>query len=182
MKEVFKDIPGYEGLYQVSENGKVLALEREVKNKHNKTHIRKGHLKAIRESKKGYLRTSLTDSNGILKTVSIHRLVALTFLKKETDSRNQINHIDGNKENNHFSNLEWCTAQENLKHALDTGLRSNKLKPEFKGYNHKKSKLTKENVDYIKTSDLSLRKLASMFGVHHSIIWGIRNNKRYVMK
>lgn len=183
MKEVFKDIPGYEGLYQVSESGRVvLALERIVNGKNNTKHVRKQKVKAQREDRNGYYRTSLTDSEGILRTVHVHRLVALAFIPKVDTFREHVNHKDGIKKNNHYSNLEWCTPRENLIHALETGLRTNKLKPKFKGYNHKKSKLTKENLEFILGSDLSLRKLASMFGVHHSIIWGIRNNKRYVMK
>lgn len=69
---------------------------------------------------KGYPHVSLYD-NRKRKSVTIHRLVADAFVDNP-DNKPQVNHIDGNKYNNNYTNLEWCTASENMQHAFDTGL------------------------------------------------------------
>lgn len=95
--------------YYVNEDG-------EVKNgKTNKI------IKGVK-TKNGYLRVGI---NG--KLIRVHRLVAEAFLEKEI-GKTQINHKDGNKENNKASNLEWCTPSENIKHAFDNGLK----KPDYR--------------------------------------------------
>lgn len=68
-------------------------------------------------SKKGYLRIEL-GKNGIAIAYSIHRLVATAFIPNP-ENKTQVNHIDGNKKNNHVENLEWATAKENVRHSLD---------------------------------------------------------------
>ncbi len=70
--------------------------------------------------KKGYARVGLM-INGKLTTKKVHRLVCEMF-KENPYNKPQVNHIDGNKLNNHIDNLEWCTAKENTKHAIDNGL------------------------------------------------------------
>lgn len=77
-----------------------------------------------REDKDGYLRVGLAIKSKT-KYFYVHRLVAQTFLSNPNDLP-QVNHKDGNKKNNHYSNLEWCTIQENNLHALRTGLRNMK--------------------------------------------------------
>lgn len=69
----------------------------------------------------GYLRVTLTDDEGATKDFSIHRLVAFSFLREDTE-RSYVNHIDGNKLNNNVKNLEWVTASENNIHAYTEGL------------------------------------------------------------
>lgn len=70
----------------------------------------------------GYIATTLYP-NGKSTRVRIHRLVAMLFIgMPPDDEHNSVNHKDGNKQNNHYSNLEWCTVYENNKHARDTGL------------------------------------------------------------
>ena len=70
----------------------------------------------------GYLKVGLADGKGGHTQLSIHALVARHFLPNPYDHK-QVNHIDGNKENNHMSNLEWVSASQNIQHALETGLR-----------------------------------------------------------
>jgi len=106
MEETWKDIKDFEGLYKVSNLGR-------IKNNSNK-------FKKLRLFKNGYLYVGLWNK-GISKTLLVHRLVALHFIHNP-ESKKQVNHIDGNKENNAICNLEWCTRQENKVHAVKNGL------------------------------------------------------------
>ena len=112
----YKDIPNFEGLYKVSNTGRIKALTRIVK-------MPKGGVKKIKEhypklsiTKKGYLKVMLTDKNGIRKGFFVHRLVAKCFIYK---SNLQVNHKDKNKQNNNVSNLEYVTNRENVIHSID---------------------------------------------------------------
>lgn len=121
MGEVWKDVVGYEGLYEVSSHGRV----RTHKNKttYSDLHgIRKWKQRILKE-KNPLGRDARVDlwSSGKPKTFLIHRLVALAFIPK-IEGKNSINHIDGNPRNNYVSNLEWCDHKENNNHAFDTGL------------------------------------------------------------
>lgn len=124
-KEVWKFIDGYDGLYAISNFGK-------VKN------IKTG--KELATQYDGRYKTLQLSKNGIHKKNYIHRLIAVAFIPNESGKK-CINHIDGNKTNNNISNLEWVTHSENNKHAMKTGL--NKAP---KGSNQNFSKLTNENV------------------------------------
>lgn len=73
--------------------------------------------------KNGYISFNITLPSGKKKRLYAHRLVGLNYLPKPIKNKNQINHIDGNKLNNHFTNLEWATASENQQHALENELR-----------------------------------------------------------
>ena len=119
MNEIWKDIKGYEGKYQISNMGRIKSLSREhaicVFNKVNikifsKDRIIKGH-----KDKDGYLMVSLP-FEGRYKNFKIHRLVAFAFLDK-IEGKNIINHKNGKKDDNRVENLEWCTNSENLYHA-----------------------------------------------------------------
>ena len=86
--------------------------------------IRKHALLNQRIDKDGYLRVYISG-----KLMPLHRVVAITFLPyNENYMSLQVNHIDGNKMNNHYSNLEWCTCEENIKHAVSNNLRANNEK------------------------------------------------------
>jgi len=79
----------------------------------------------------GYVQVAPT-CNGIRKTLRLHRLVAEAFIPP-IEGKLQVNHIDGDKENNFPNNLEWCTASENIQHAFDTGLN---IPPDRRGSGH----------------------------------------------
>lgn len=80
--------------------------------------------KQVRESSEKIEKHGMYQSVSIRgKTYSVHQLVALVFIPK-IDGKNHVNHIDGNRSNNHVSNLEWVSNQENVNHAWDTGLRT----------------------------------------------------------
>lgn len=100
MKEIFKDIKDYEGIYQVSNLGRIKSLQN-----YRKNNILKPKMK------KGYYQVGLRKNNK-RKWYSVHRLVAQTFLPNENNLP-QVNHRDENKLNNNVSNLEWCNASYN---------------------------------------------------------------------
>ena len=112
MEEIWKDIEGYEGLYQVSNNGFIRSLDkfdsigRRIKGKHIKT----------QESRFGYYRVSLC-REGKVTTHSVHRLVAQTFIPN-TDNKPEIDHINTNRTDNRVENLRWVTRKENNENPL----------------------------------------------------------------
>lgn len=106
--EIFKEIQGYGGLYQVSNYGRVKSLKRK---KHRIIEGRLSH---------GYKRVRLVKSKDDWQDVFVHRLVCTAFIPN-THNKPNVNHKDFNRSNNHISNLEWCTQYENIKHSIDHG-------------------------------------------------------------
>lgn len=118
--EIWKPIKGYEGIYEVSNLGRIKSLERKVHAdfKFGKTRTYKERI--LKPGiVNGYQQVKLRDNSN--KIVYVHRLVAETFINNPNNYKT-INHIDGNKQNNCVDNLEWCTQKENVRHALETGL------------------------------------------------------------
>lgn len=119
-EEIWKDIPGYEDLYQASNLGRIRSIPRKGTKTKN-IHIIKYNTK----NSKHYCHCGLC-KNGKSKTISVHRIIALTFMPNP-DNLPQVNHIDGNKENNKVSNLEWISNLENIKHSYKIGLRKEQV-------------------------------------------------------
>lgn len=118
--EEWMTIEGYGGAYQVSNHGNVKSVERTVIRSNGRPyHITERMMKPVIDNK-GYVRVHLND-NGKTKFVPVHRLVAMAFVEN-AEHKPQVNHIDGNKTNNSFDNLEWCTNGENQIHAYKIGL------------------------------------------------------------
>ena len=112
--EIWKDIKGYEGLYQVSSFGRVKSLQgRGAKERLLKTFFTGG-----------YFRVTLCNQTG-RRNHLVHRLVAGAFLSNQ-NHKEEVNHIDGNKRNNSVENLEWTTRAENMQHAYNTSPRKYK--------------------------------------------------------
>lgn len=131
--EEWEDVEGYEGSYQVSNLGRVKSLERTIYIGDKKRVLRNKILK-LHTNSHGYLGINLHKDKKI-KRFSVHQLVARTAIKN-SKNRKEVNHKDGNKLNNHYTNLEWCTRSENVKHSYKTGLtpnRSGKNNPNYKG-------------------------------------------------
>lgn len=123
--ENWKDIKGFEGLYQVSDLGNVRSLDREIsyiqKNQYGEKQAvkrLKGRLLSPRATKGGYLRVQLCNQD-----YYIHRLVCNNFIRP-LKPKEEINHIDGNKKNNRLDNLEIVSRIENQNHAIDNNLSS----------------------------------------------------------
>lgn len=115
--EIWKDVIGYEGYYQVSSIGRVRSVTRMVKNsRDNSTKIHNGKILKNKKCTNGYLSISLS-KNGIVSYKLIHRLVAGAFLKNENNNPH-VNHIDFNRRNNNIENLEWCTVSQNIQHSM----------------------------------------------------------------
>lgn len=120
MEEIWKDIKDYEGLYQVSNYGRVKSMERTVKGLKGNKKIKSRIMKESK-NKFGYSRVSLYKL-GKTKNFQIHRLVAQAFIPNPLELP-QVNHIDGNKDNNSVNNLEWITNRDNVIHAYKNNLR-----------------------------------------------------------
>lgn len=131
--EIWKDIKGYEGLYQVSNLGRIKSFSK------RKELIRKP---TKNKKRNGYLEISLFKNNKE-KRFKVHRLVAEAFIPNP-ENKEEVNHIDGNKSNNNKNNLEWVTDKENKEHAWKNGLMNS---------NHKKVKIicneTKEEFESV---------------------------------
>ena len=112
LEEIWKDIKGYEGLYQVSNLGRVKSLKY---HRGSREQILKPKI-----TKDGYYETALCH-NKKYKYIRTHRLVAMAFCKNPYNKL-EVNHKDGNKLNNYADNLEWVTSSENHKHAYKIGL------------------------------------------------------------
>lgn len=120
MEEIWKDIKDYEDIYQVSNLGNVKSKTRVVNRKYQGQIIPQivyGQEMSFVIHKKGYLRVWLA-KNGKRKSYMVHRLVAEAFIPN-VDNKPEVNHIDGNKQNNSVDNLEWVTGSENVVHSFE---------------------------------------------------------------
>lgn len=118
MDEVWKDVEGYEGLYQISNKGRLRHL--------GSQRYPGVRIKTLRTNQDGYYRMQLSKHHKS-KGRFIHRLVALAFIPNP-ENKPEVNHINGDKLDNRVENLEWCTNLENIRHAWKNGL--------VKGQNH----------------------------------------------
>ncbi|MDT9337789.1 NUMOD4 domain-containing protein [Clostridium perfringens] len=129
VSEEWRDIEGYEGLYQISSLGKVNSL--------NYNNSKKEKLLKPVKYNSGYLIVCLY-KNGIMKRIPVHRLVALAFIPN-FENKPYVNHKDENKSNNTLENLEWCTAKENANYGTRNE-RLGKNQPKVKKKNNGNSK------------------------------------------
>lgn len=163
---MWKPIKNYEGLYEVSNLGRIKSLEKNRPGQSNSAMLKK-----LSKSSNGYFKTSLY-KNGKSKTFAIHRLVIESFTGV---SRLQVNHKDGRKENNNLNNLEYCTQRENVKHAIDIGLRNNK------GERNVKAKLNEKQIKEIRRNKNreTAQELSKRYNVFLSTIYKIVNGETW---
>ena len=122
MKEIWKDIKGYEGLYQVSSLGRIKSLERVDSNNH-RVHER---ILKLRHNEHGYYECALC-KEGKQKKLKVHRLVADAFIPN-VNNYPVVNHKDEVRDNNIVDNLEWCTHKYNINYGTAQKRKSDKLK------------------------------------------------------
>ena len=129
MVEEWRDIPGFDGDYQVSTTGIVKSYKRSARGKILKQY----------EDRYGYLKVVLY-KNDKPHYFTVHRLVAMTFLPK-MEGENSVDHIDFNRKNNNLENLRWCTEKENTKHSYDAGRLSSRKPMPIIGISPKGNKM-----------------------------------------
>lgn len=144
--EIWKPVVGFEGIYEVSNIGRVKLLYREYyPGDYPTKRVMKNKILDIRIRPDGYLTVWLSKQMRDGKHYFIHRLVSEAFINNFLNKK-EVNHIDGHKTNNFVSNLEWATRSENIQHAVDNGL----IKPR-KGADNKNSRVlldTKTGIFY----------------------------------
>ena len=171
MEEIWKDIKDYAGLYQVSNFGRVKALEKKrLCNQFGGFCISKEKIMKFGIDKNGYYLINLSKNNKT-STKRVSRIVAETFISNP-DNFPQVNHINGIKTDNNASNLEWCTDNENKKHAFRTGLKSHI------GIKNPATNLTEDNVREIRKLKgvMSYPKIAKQFNTTEDAVYYIINN------
>ena len=170
--EIWLDIKGYEGSYQVSSLGRVKSLARVIEYRKGIYGNKKEIILKTFKDRKGYLKYKLC-KNGKEKSVISHRLVALAFLHN-LNQKPEVNHINGIKDDNRLENLEWCTSSENTIHALNE-----KLKIPQKVSEHGMSKLTEEKVLEIRLigRTKTTKELGKMYNVDRTLISKVLLNK-----
>ncbi|WP_434577546.1 NUMOD4 motif-containing HNH endonuclease [Pseudomonas sp. Z1-6] len=174
MQEVWKDVLGLEGAYQVSNIGRVRSLDRMCVGPTGRTRRRQGALMK-QTLDKGYFLVSLFSPEG--KTLRrVHRLVAEAFHGAPPEDA-VVNHLDGDKTNNNASNLEWTTVQGNTAHSYETGLQVGR-----KGAAHHNTRISEESVRAIVQRLVAgdyQSVIASDFGVGQAQISLINLGKRW---
>lgn len=175
--EIWKDVLGYEGKYQVSNIGRVKSIPRIRKGNRNAVWITKEKILSFSQHNCGYRHVTLF-MNGQRTTIFIHILVASAF-HCNPDNKPQVNHINGIKSDNRVENVEWSTSSENGKHAYRMGLQKAR-----KGVNNEQCKLTFEQVGMIReeyaSGSATQKDIALKYGVSDSRICNIVNFKARV--
>lgn len=178
-REVWRNIKGYEGIYQVSNYGNIKSLERFfIKNRKGGKSRMAVYLPEKIKNKNynpnGYLNMYLWDK-GYSEHVLIHRIVAIYFIPN-IDNHPQVLHKDDNPKNARWDNLEWGTQSKNIQDAANRGRG-------FRGSKNGMAKLKDEDIPHIRkliSEGVPSRKIAKMFGVTKTPILWIRNNKSWI--
>lgn len=173
--EIWKPVLGYEHIYVVSNKGVIKSIDHVVQHKDGKKRLQVGRLLKTCVSFKGYVQVSLS-SNGKRFHTGVHRIVAISFIENP-HKKSQVNHKDGNKLNNHVSNLEWCTNRENQIHAI-----KNNLIKHNTCQNHHMSKLSNAdvlNIRQLHINNIRAAELSRTYNISQTAISNILKRKTY---
>lgn len=173
-KEKWIDIKGYEGRYQISNQGRVKSLSREFQiSFEKKARSVRGKILNMTPNTNGYLRVFLSKHSQV-KTHYVHRLVAQHFCPQGI-GQVEVNHINGDKLNNSVDNLEWCTKHENLHHAFDNNLCKWGEQSNLRSLTEKQvHEIRREIFKGVKVSEI-----ANKFLVSESTIFRIKSGKTW---
>lgn len=174
-EEIWKDIPNFEGYYQASTKGRIRSVKRTVKHKDGKVTVFKGRVLKSSLNKKGYPMVYLSKDCKKF-TRAVHRFIALTFIQNPY-KYDQVNHINGIKEDNRIENLEWCNNQQNCAHAHKNGLVNS-----ARGENSGNVKLKRWQVIFIidsYPSQFSAKEICSLFDIHRGEPSGLIRGKSW---
>lgn len=173
--EIWKDIIGFEGYYQISNYGRIKTLERTIfsgSTKMTAMKIEEAVMRSVLNKTTGYLQTCLR-KNGQLSKNTVHRLVGIYFVENPFN-KPLINHLDGDKQNNYWRNLEWATYSENSIHSYALGLSKS-------GNSHYNTVVPIEDVHKImlrRRNGESAISIANEYGVGDKQIYAICAGKR----
>lgn len=173
-KEIWKEVDGYNGVYFVSNLGRVKSVDHFCENRKG-SGKQTGRVLKLSKSRKGYLMVSLSKNKTKFHT-GAHRLVAKAFIDNHLNKQ-QVNHIDCDKENNNVSNLEWCTNLENRRHAQE----NNRDNPNY-GEDHHNSKLTNKQVveaRKLREKGYTMNELAIKYNISKTAMCKIVNRITY---
>lgn len=177
MKEIWKDIKGIP-FYQVSNLGNIRVVEHTIIRSNGKPLTIKTQIRKPFITKNGYVIVNTTIQNRRIYII-VHRAVAEAFIDNPYN-KEQVNHIDGNKQNNNVNNLEWVTRRENMQHAREHNL----WHPEKRCCEkHPMSKLTTETVtkirELLKEGVMSQKDIAIICNTTQERVSRIKHNKAW---
>lgn len=173
--ELWKSVPEFELNYEVSNFGNVRTKKRIsviTRGVYKDKEVGLKHICLSRSKRTGYIQVNFY-KNYYKKTHLLHRLVATVFLENPLNLP-QVNHKDGNKANNNVTNLEWCTAKENVQHAVVNGLRA-----DVSGIKNPRAKLSPEVVMAVYNSTLSRSEISEKYNVNKVAICEIKNGRKW---
>lgn len=182
MKEIWKDIIGFEGIYEVSNIGRVRSLDRQIYNKSSSQatigfyRFYPGKILRNVLQSTGYNNVTL-HKEGTSYPSLVHRLVASCFIPNP-ENKPQVNHINSVRNDNRVENLEWCTASENLFHAYEIGTCK-----ESKGENHKDSIISDATaIEIFKLNQKGLlnTEIAKIFGIRANLVAAVLTGRSRV--
>jgi len=177
MGELWMKAKGYEDYLLVSSEGRVRSVARQVIQSNGKVLNYSSKLKKLSKDSGGYLQVGVYDeSKSLKKLLSVHRLVAQTFIPNPENKR-EVNHKDGVKWNNSVNNLEWNTYRENQEHAYNTGLKTRKLTEKDVLFIRKNNYKLPNQYGKLPKGKYSQTELSEMFNVKPSTISDIIKRK-----
>jgi predicted GNAT superfamily acetyltransferase len=174
MEEIWKNIQGYEGLYQVSNLGRIKSLEKTVTISYGTKRFQKEKILKQGKNKSGYFFVILS-KDGVNKNFKVHRLVAMQFIDNHFFEKT-VNHINGIKSDNNVKNLEWVSYSENMRHAYENNLINAK-----KNEKHYRSKISLDVAKIIKYQTIGEKAsdIAKKMNLSKSVVHGIKSGRTW---